>query len=187
MGPNRSIWRVLETRRVAVHIENVIVLLSLSVRGICSCHRFDGRKKAIQLVKYKNHNICNFMSTFHLWGSEKATLSTASFKTKWLSKWESTSADTSSVSFVLVQITRGGWQTSYSCLQVVTHMNSAIDFIAITQGSNDSWAPPNHAALRGDSVSAPQGQQGRSRFVDIWAVISGWLWIQLQVYTPQGH
>lgn len=87
---------------MAVHIENVIVLLSLSVCGICSCHRFDGRKKAIQLVKYKNHNICNFMSTFHLRGSEKATLSTVSFKTKWLSKWELTSADTSSVSFVLV-------------------------------------------------------------------------------------
>lgn len=48
-----------------------------------------------------------------------------------------------------------------------SHEQCAIDFIAITQDISDSWAPPNHAALRGDSVSAPQGQQGRSRFMDI--------------------
>lgn len=45
---------------MAVHIENVIVLLSASACGICSCHRFDGREEAIQLVKYKNHNVCDF-------------------------------------------------------------------------------------------------------------------------------
>lgn len=51
---------------MAVHIENVIVLLSASACGICSCHRFDGRKEVIQLVKYKNHNVCDFMSTLRL-------------------------------------------------------------------------------------------------------------------------
>lgn len=60
-------------------------------------------------------------------------------------------------------------------------MNSAIDFIAIIQGSNDSWARPSRAALWGDGVSAPLGQQGRRGFEDIRAVISGWLWIQLWV------